>query len=52
MRLAVRPVLAATIALALAAAAKAEPPVPLPDGVAPEAIDSRYVATPGSLTPG
>lgn len=52
MRFAVRLVLAATVVLALATAAKAEPPVPVPEGVAPGAIDSRYVAAPATLTPG
>jgi lysophospholipase L1-like esterase len=47
MRFAVRLVL---VALALAATAKAEPPVPAPEGVAPQAIDSRYIAAPASLT--
>jgi lysophospholipase L1-like esterase len=53
MRLAARLVLAATIALALAASAKAgrqQSRSPAPDGVAPEAIDPRYIAAPTSLT--
>lgn len=53
MRFAIRLVFAATFALMLIASAKAEraqSSSPVPDEVAPEAIDSRYIAAPASLT--
>jgi lysophospholipase L1-like esterase len=53
MRFAIGFVFIATAALMLTASAKAEraqPFLPVPDEVAPEAIDSRYVAAPASLT--